>query len=218
MATALGIGLSLVFCQTTNELDLTLSPSSTVYAMVGRTLNHAPFFGGVAPIVSSSTGALPGGVTFANGRYSGTPTTAGTSAGVGGSATDDDGVTVNWSGLSFIVADALEIVQSAPTTAMVGELYESGPISHTGGHGAAQLIIDGLPDGLSVVGDQISGTPTESGAFPFTLRLRDEQGFQSSLDLTLDVVPAPVIEEDFRTLENGGLRLLESGETRALET
>jgi hypothetical protein len=74
---------------------------------------------------------------------------------------------------------------------MVGEAY-SNPISMTGGTGpyVCTLNVGALPDGLSINGDTIEGTPTQQETQTFTLGITDASDWWAIKEFTLEIIPA----------------------------
>jgi hypothetical protein len=65
----------------------------------------------------------------------------------------------------------------------------------TGGYGAITYTATGLPSGLAIAGNTLSGTPTVAGLYAITLTATDSVGVISSANITLNVinpVAAPV--------------------------
>ncbi|MGK9141974.1 putative Ig domain-containing protein, partial [Brucella intermedia] len=54
-----------------------------------------------------------------------------------------------------------------------------------------ELGLEGLPEGLVANGDEISGTPSVSGDFPVKVTVKDAEGFETEVTLTLHVTIAP---------------------------
>jgi hypothetical protein len=112
---------------------------------------------------------------------SGTPTTAGTYtfevlAKMNGDTRSDTKV------LGIVVRDPLSIVGSDPFTAArraLGEITApfDAVLAASGGDGTYvwSLTSGALPPGLSMVDGAIAGTPTTSGAYPFTVTVTDSE-------------------------------------------
>ena len=138
--------------------------------------------GGWGPFsYSIVSGALPGGLSLnaSTGAITGTPNAAGTfnftmrvvDTVTGGGSTDDHA-------LSIVVA-AYPVLSLTIPRGMVGKAY-SGSSSTSGGHSpyTYSIVSGALPNGLSISSatGAISGTPTTSGTFSFTVRSRDALG------------------------------------------
>lgn len=88
--------------------------------------------------------------------------------------------------------DPIEVATEALPEATVGVAYQA-TLEAIGGTGEYTWEADGLPEGLSLSGDQISGTPTTAGEATVTVTVTD--GFQTvdrTLGLTVQDVPAEV--------------------------
>ena len=77
----------------------------------------------------------------------------------------------------------------------VGAAYPTTTLRATGGSGALTWTAEGLPPGLVLSpSGELSGTPTESGAFTVTVTVTDEAGETAEAVLSLGIgVPAPLI-------------------------
>ncbi len=163
--------------------------------------------GGTAPYVwSLQSGALPGGVTLsAAGVIAGTPTSVGpfsftvaavdSSTGTGPyTGTRAYGITVPPPTI-FITPGAL------PPGATIGVPY--GPVALVGGGGTAPytfgVTAGALPPGLSLTtGGVLSGTPTGTGSYSFTVQATDATGAPGPFtgtqgySLAIDDADAPV--------------------------
>ncbi len=157
--------------------------------------------GGVGPYSYAFGGSVPAGVTLntATGTVSGTPTSTGsftfnvTATDTGASGT---GAPFNVQG-SYTLAVAAPTIAVTPATiapATAGAAYSvalagSGavaPYSFALGTGT-------LPAGITLSANGVlSGTPTASGSFPFTVTVRDANGQTGTASLTL-VVNVPTI-------------------------
>jgi hypothetical protein len=138
--------------------------------------------GGTAPYTwSVQSGSLPTGLSLnaSTGAITGTPTTAGTSNLIfrvtdAVAATDDSGV------YSLVIADVAPVLITASSPLNSGAVNEAytRAIGVTGGTGSYTLTVaDGaLPNGLSISGMNITGTPTTEQTASFTLRAEDTNG------------------------------------------
>lgn len=126
---------------------------------------------------SITAGGLPAGMTLSNaGVISGTPSSAGTSAFT--VAVKDSGSPQQMTSLQeslTVAAPGLAITTTSLSNAKDGSSY-TAPLSATGGTpGYTWSISSGtLPPGLSLSSaGVISGTPTASGSFAFTIAVKD---------------------------------------------
>jgi hypothetical protein len=130
--------------------------------------------GGTGPYAFSvASGALPPGITLSPaGTLSGTPTQAGTykfkvqATGSGASPGARDFTVVVHLGLPTSFGNGVTGVAYTQALTAAGA---NGGVTYSLGAGT-------LPDGLSVSGGQIVGTPTKQGTFTFTLHAVDAAG------------------------------------------
>jgi hypothetical protein len=157
---------------------------------------------GVAPYAwSLASGALPTGLSLdaATGVISGTPTSTGSRSFVI-RVTGADGADATVAG-TIRVADPLAIVTSGLWGAGVGVAF-SQQLDATGGTPAYAWSLDAgtLPAGIGLsASGLLSGTPTESGEFPITIRVIDAGAPTprfATVALNLTVVRIPTILTD----------------------
>ncbi len=153
--------------------------------------------GGTAPYSCSITaGTLPAGLALgANCLVSGTPTTAGT-ASLTVKATDSSNPILTATGpVSITIAAAPVLVISSPPAGTVGVIY-SGTIPVTGGKGpySCKVTAGTLPNGLSLAGCLITGTPVSGGTVALTVQATDSSAppTVSSGPVTITINPAPL--------------------------
>jgi hypothetical protein len=81
---------------------------------------------------------------------------------------------------------------SLPSSGDVGESY-AGTLSATGGDGGPYTwTATGLPPGLSISGDQVTGTPTTDGTYSVTITVKDSRGDTASQASTI-TISTPII-------------------------
>lgn len=160
------------------------------------------------PVASLQHEPAPLGVWFVDGRFvvtyvhqtlygSGTsgwaPLFIGYSGRLGGFAQNDERVVVT--GAWGFAASAMRRIPAAPelftrflAPAIIGTPY-AAPLAATGGEGAVTIeLVDGaLPPGLSIEREVITGTPTQTGTFDFTLSAVDAAGGTGTKAFTLEV-------------------------------
>ncbi len=153
-----------------------------------------------APTITED-GPLPTGVSFTGGKLTGTPTESGTfpitftaTNGIGNPATQDFTLTVGGPP-SFTSADSAgfaEGVASSFTPTANGfpapTITEAGP----------------LPAGITFTGGALTGTPTETGAFPITFTASNGISPDATQDFTLTVgVPPAFTSADSTSFTEG---------------
>jgi hypothetical protein len=138
---------------------------------------------------SISGGALPAGLNLdASGRVSGTP--SGATATFAAQVTDALGTTASKS-FTLVVAPGPSFT-SQPTlaTGVLGTAYDAAP-AIGGGQTPYTFSVAGgqLPPGLALNGSgHITGTPSQTGSFSFTLQARDAAGAQVQATFTISIV------------------------------
>ncbi len=197
-----------VTVQDTQQLTASASFSITVWDMVQITNTPAdtplitgqPFNftyatrGGKPPVTLALTGgALPAGLTFANGVITGTPTGPGNFA-FTVQATDGLGNTAAQSSALRVVAPLTVTTANLPS-GTVGTAY-SAALTATGGVaplGAWSLSQGTLPAGLALAPDgAITGIPTAAGTSTFTVRITDAANTAATRQLTISIQLPPV--------------------------
>jgi outer membrane autotransporter protein len=147
---------------------------------------------GTGPYDYTVTG-LPEGLTFdGTDKISGTPTVDGTFP-ITIVIKDADGYqTTHTQNIVIAAAPAIEV-----TTLPDGRQnldYGSHKLEATGGSGPYDITVTGLPEGLELNGDTISGTPTVSGPFEVTITIKDANGDVVVKKQTINIAAAPTIE------------------------
>ncbi|MFL5345136.1 MAG: putative Ig domain-containing protein [Hyalangium sp.] len=153
--------------------------------------------GGRAPITASlENGTLPPGLSFSGTTLSGTPTTAGHFT-FGIKVTDANGITAS-------LATAMDIFGYPPPSIVTtgykdgyaGDPY-SAPSAASGGKGALtwSLASGALPDGLAInaTTGQLTGTPTQTGTFSFTVRVSDTNNQEATQPLQVVIYTLPTL-------------------------
>jgi len=184
-------------------------PEGTVtYLYPGMQLTAS---GGSLPLIWSSTGALPVGLTLdANGLLSGTPTSAGVfsfTARVTDSASTPESAT---QAITVVVNNPAPPAVNAAAAPPVGTVGAGYAFNFTANGGYLPLqwaLTDGsLPGGLAVGADGLlSGTPTSAGSFSFTVTVTDSGVTPATAAAAFTVVivnpPPPTINN--RSLPTG---------------
>jgi large repetitive protein len=151
-----------------------LPPGQLGLAYTGVSLTVA---GGIAPYTFSvSSGSLPAGISLSGaGVFSGTPTTGGT-ASFTVKVTDSESPAVSVSqAFSIAVQAPLSITTTSLSAANIGVSY-STQLTASGGVSPYiwSISAGALPVGLTLSSSGlISGTPTASGSFSFTIQVVD---------------------------------------------
>jgi len=150
--------------------------------------------GGTPPYTFSiSSGSLPPGLTLntTTGAITGTPTTAGTYS-FTGMVVDSSGkpagtttanCTITVTAAPTATCAVINAVQGTPITpvTLVGSGGAGGPYTFTA---------TGLPAGLSIsTSGTISGTPTVSGTFSYTVTIADKNGNKGTVNCSVTVYP-----------------------------
>jgi len=194
---------SQIFTLTVNAPALALTPASGSF-----TANYTAAYsqaitatGGVGPYSYSLTGALPAGVTLnpSTGLLSGSPTASGNfSFAVTATDTGSTGAgapfTVQGNYSLTVAAPLVSVTPTALAVATAGTAY-SATLAATGGVGPYRFALGGgaLPAGLSLsAGGVVTGTPTATGAFAFTVNVTDANGQAGVANLTLTVANSAI--------------------------
>ncbi|HET8925758.1 MAG TPA: kelch repeat-containing protein [Candidatus Acidoferrum sp.] len=160
---------------------------------------NLPLVGGTLPYTSMLTaGTLPAGLTFTNGTVSGTTTALGTYT-LTFQATDSSVPPRSATGtLTLPVTTPLAITTTTLPNGSLGASY-SAPIATTGGFGTIVLspTAGNFPPGLiPAIQGALSGIPTATGTFTFTLTAVDQsippQTASMSYTVTISTSVSPI--------------------------
>ena len=191
---------------TTGAMTLTITPALAISSnspltggTVGALYSQSLTATGGTPDYAWSViaGTLPNGTTLSSaGVLSGTPTASGTfdfTVQAGDSATPVANAT---KALSVSIAPAMAITTTSPLpTGTVGTAY-SQSFSVTGGTGLKTWSVSTgtLPDGLNLSSaGALSGTPTASGTFNFTVQATDAATATASKAMVVNITPTLAI-------------------------
>ncbi len=190
---------------------LTMNPAvGTLNAPYGVAYSQAFTAGGSAgPFNYVLTGALPAGVTFSGNTLSGTPTVPG-SYPITVTATD---TVLTGAGAPFSVAQNYTLDVPAPTIVVnpatladgISAQAYSETLAASGGVGPYGFTVTAgaLPAGLTLSSTgNLSGTPTASGTFNFTVTATDANGQTGTRAYTL-MIAVPVLTLTPATLPSG---------------
>ncbi|MDX2268228.1 MAG: putative Ig domain-containing protein [Bryobacter sp.] len=179
------------FSLSVNTTNISIAPTTLPQGFVGVAYaTSIAASGGVAPyIFSQPAGTLPPGLTLAsNGLLSGTPTVAGIynfTVGV----VDNNSVSATAAVTVTISNSAISISTGGLAVGQVGQAYSSS-LSATGGTAPYSFVQVGgtLPPGLTLFSTgSISGTPSQSGNFGFTVRATDTLGAFAEQGITITI-------------------------------
>ncbi len=173
-------------------VDPTTLPAATGGAAYSQTLTAS---GGNGTYTFSVTaGALPGGITLSSaGLLSGTPTVAG-SFNFTAQATDGNGFTGSRAYTLVVNAPAITLAPGTLPAGSGGVAYSQALTASAGvGSYTFSLSAGALPPGIALSSaGTLSGTPTTTGSFNFTVTATDSVGFTGSQAYTFNVA-APTI-------------------------
>ncbi len=182
---------------------LTLTPATVPAGTAGVAYSQTfVASGGIAPYAYSlSAGALPAGLTLnAAGALSGTPTVVGT-FNFSVTATDSTTGTAATATIAYTLTLSAPVITITPATLpnSVQQLPYTQALTATGGTAPYTFAVTAgaLPAGLTLsTAGALSGTPTVSGLFNFTIRATDALGFTGTRVYALTVVDRPDPSKD----------------------
>jgi len=177
--------------------QVTLSPAGLPAGSLGSPYSQTiTASGGTAPYAFAvSSGALPEGVTLSpSGVLSGTPTASGDFS-FTITATDSSGCP-GARDYTLLVCTALALSPATLPAGSVGTAY-SATFSSSGGVGPSAFTVTGgaLPPGLTLSSatGALSGTPTQSGVFSFTVTATDARGCFGTRGYSITLTDAPPV-------------------------
>jgi len=139
-----------------------------------------------------SANKLPADLTLdaTSGIITGTPTEAG-SFDVKVTATDKEGHEGHMTyTLVIAAAPTIEITPKALPAGKINQVYAETTLSVSGGTAPYTYKAEGLPEGLSLTGNKIAGTPTEARSFDVKVTATDKEGYEGHMTYTLVVAGA----------------------------
>jgi len=204
---ALGCTGSLATSLTVSCPTITVSPASLANGTAGVaygpvTLTQTGAVGTATYAVT--TGALPAGMTLTSaGVLSGTPTVTGTFS-FTVAATDANACTGSQSYTLVVECPAITVSPASLTNGTAGVAYGPVTLTQAGGVGTVTYAVTAgaLPTGITLTtAGVLSGTPTVTGTFDFTVTATDANGCTGTRAYTL-VVDCPVIAVSPASLSN----------------
>ena len=190
----------------------TTLPNGTVgIAYPSTTLN--PPTGGSTPYIYTAANVPAGlSVNSSTGTINGTPTTSGTFT-FPITVTDADGNTA-MTNFTVIIRDPMAMPVATLSAGTTGMVYPTQIIpAATGGSGVNTYTASSLPPGLSFNPStrEITGTPTASGTFNFTINAADNEGHSATGNYTIVIKDPLVLPAG--TLPDGTVMMTYSGQT-----
>jgi hypothetical protein len=186
--------VTVAYTLTVGAPTITIAPATIADGVVGEAYTATlTASGGTAPYTYAVTaGALPAGVTLGSGgTLAGTPTEGGSFT-FTVTATDANDFTGTQAYTLQIGAPAITIAPATLPAGTVGTAY-SQVLAASGGTAPYTYAVSAgaLPDGLALAGDgTLSGTPTASGSFAFTVTATDANAQTGEQAYTLQIVDA----------------------------
>jgi hypothetical protein len=172
-------GTSATYNLTINCQTITVTHPANMSGTVGVAFSEQyTQSGGIGAVVFSTVSTLPTGMTLAaDGTLSGTPTQSG-SFPITVTATDSNGCTGSDTFTLTIGCQTITVTNPAVSTGTAGTPF-SQTFTQSGANGTAtfSLASGTLPAGLSLSASGVlSGTPTQTGSFPITVKVTDSNG------------------------------------------
>jgi hypothetical protein len=185
------LGNSSTSCMITINTSLSLKCAAINAGVVGVAFNSGPLTvtGGTAPYTYSIVGTLPAGLTLntSTGAVTGTPTAAGSFS---VQVTDAKGAK-STTCCSITIAPAPSATCVAIVNAAAGEAITPVQLTGSGGSGGPYTFsATGLPAGLTMSSSgTISGTPTATGTFNYTVTIKDNAGHTGTVNCSVTIAP-----------------------------
>jgi len=182
----------VIACQTITVTNPAVN-SGTVGTAFSQTFTQS---GGIGATTFSTASALPAGLTLSSaGVLSGTPTQTG-SFPITVTATDSNGCTGNGATYTLTIAcQTINVTNPAVSTGTTGTAF-SQTFAQSGAIGSAtfSLASGTLPAGLTLsTAGVLSGTPTQTGSFPITVKVTDANGCTGTGPTYTLVISCPTI-------------------------
>ena len=188
--------LFLAACSTGSQnVSVAIVTTSLPAATVGASYSASIAASGGAPpyLFSIPTGSLPTGLFLSSaGALTGVPTTAATVA-FTVTVADANAVHASKALTLTIGAGATSPITISPSTLTAGTVGMSYSATLTAANGTAPytFALSGTLPGLSLsTAGLLSGVPTASGAFPFSVTVTDAKGLTATAPYTLTIAPS----------------------------
>jgi hypothetical protein len=174
----------------TNPLSVTVT-STNSEPVNGGQVTFAPPVSGARCTVAGNPATISSGVAT-----SGTVTANGNSGSYTVSAMTNGAIPINFSLTNTVVCQTITVTNPATTTGTVGTLF-SQTFTQAGGIAPLNFTVNSgiLPSGLTLATNgTLSGTPTQAGSFPITVRATDTNNcFGNGATYTLLIYAPPGI-------------------------
>ncbi|WP_036587920.1 putative Ig domain-containing protein, partial [Brucella anthropi] len=82
--------------------------------------------------------------------------------------------------LVIAAAPTIEIAPDALPAGKINQVYAETTLSVSGGTAPYTYKVEGLPEGLSLTGNKIAGTPTEARSFDVKVTATDKEGYEGN--------------------------------------
>ena len=203
-----------------NCVAITLNPATLPAGTAGAPYSQTFTQTGGTNVTWSVSGTLPAGITLnpSTGVLSGTPTVTG-SFPITVTATEPGGCSGSRSYTLVINCQTITVNPPTIPPATTGAPY-SQAFTHVTGLGTVVWSLTGtLPAGLTfnTTTGILSGTPTQTGSFPFTVTATDSNSCAGSRAYTLVVsIPAQAAAPMALSIDFGGNGVLQPGETAGM--
>jgi hypothetical protein len=200
-----------------NPAALTITgtlPNGTVGSSYSATITAS---GGTSPYTCSLVGTLPAGLILSGCTVSGTPTTAGSSSitvtvtdsgSPAQNASQNETIVINPAPLSLTTSTLPDGTVNVPYSATIGVSGGTSPYN-------CAITSGTLPDGLSLSGCTVSGTPTTAGSSTVTVKVTDTGSPTQTTSGPETIVINPAALVLTNTLPNGTVGVVYSGQIDA---
>lgn len=179
----------VIGCQTITVTPGTQTFNATAGAAFSQSFSQT---GGIGVTALAESGGLPMGMGFSGTTLSGTPTQAGNFP-FTITATDSNGCTGSTSYTLHVACPTMTVGPASIPAGLVGAPYPATTFTQTGGSVATAMRESGaLPGGMAFQDNgngtaTLSGTPTTSGTYPFTVTATSWGGCTGTAAYTLQV-------------------------------